>query len=78
MPTKNIHKVYYNNNVMGGSAINSVDFGGISDPDAIDWINRVYDAGSSVNNKTANAVDTFILGCKSDGIWDSIKACCLL
>ena len=26
----------------------------------------------------ANAIDSFIVGCKADGIWDPIKACCIL
>jgi hypothetical protein len=26
----------------------------------------------------ANAINTFITGCKADGIWDAIKACCIL
>jgi hypothetical protein len=26
----------------------------------------------------ANAINTFITGCKADGIWDAIKACCIM
>jgi hypothetical protein len=26
----------------------------------------------------ANAINTFITGCKADGTWDAIKACCIL
>jgi hypothetical protein len=26
----------------------------------------------------ATSIDNFIVGCKSDGIWDAIKACCIL
>ena len=47
-------------------------------PETLDWITAVYAAGSSVNTATANAVDEFVSGCKSDGIWDAIKACCVL
>lgn len=49
-----------------------------SNAESVDWINAVYAAGSSVNTATAKAVDQFVSGCKSDGIWDAIKACCVL
>lgn len=26
----------------------------------------------------ANAIDTFVRGCKTDGTWDAIKACCIM
>ena len=26
----------------------------------------------------ANAINSFVVGCKQDGIWDSIKACCVM
>ena len=26
----------------------------------------------------ANAINNFVVGCKQDGIWDSIKACCIM
>ena len=32
---------------------------------------------SQVKN-LVDAIDTFIAGCKSDGIWDPIKACCVM
>ena len=49
-----------------------------SNSEAQDWINAVYAAGSSVNTATAKAVDDFVSGCKADGIWSAIKACCVL
>ena len=49
-----------------------------TNPEAVDWINAVYAAGSSVNTATAKAVDDFVSGCKADGIWSAIKACCVL
>jgi hypothetical protein len=38
----------------------------------------VLAAGSSVNGAVVKAVDEFVRGCKADGIWDAIKACCVL
>ena len=43
-----------------------------------DYINRIYAAGSSIDTTAANAINDFVTGCQNDGIWDSIKACCIL
>lgn len=49
------------------------------DPDATRYINAVQLAdGQALEPEVAMAVDTFVRGCKSDGIWDAIKASCLL
>jgi len=48
------------------------------DPDALAYFSRITAAGSSITDKNKLAVDAFIKGCKTDGIWTAIKACCLL
>ena len=48
------------------------------DPDAADYFARIEEAGSSINFNNRNAVNQFIVGCKEDGIWNAIKASCIL
>lgn len=49
------------------------------DLDAIAYFNRVQTAdGQALEDTTKIAISTFIVGCKSDGIWDAIKSCCIL
>lgn len=50
----------------------------VNDPDAQAWVNNVYSAGSTVNAAVARAVNDFVVGCKTDGIWSAIKAACIL
>jgi hypothetical protein len=50
----------------------------VSDADAQSWVDRVYAAGSTVSQPVANSVNSFVLGCKSDGIWDAMKSVVLL
>jgi hypothetical protein len=47
-------------------------------PDAQDWVNRVYAAGSTVSQPVANAVSSFVNGCQADGIWDAMKSVVLM
>jgi hypothetical protein len=49
-----------------------------SNADAQSWINRVYANGGTVSTATANAVNTFIEGCVSDGIWGAMQSVGLL
>jgi hypothetical protein len=50
-----------------------------TDADALTYLAAVAAAdGTGVEVGVANAVDAFVTGCKSDGIWDSIKASCIL
>ena len=55
-------------------------FAGIGfDPDALAYIAAVEAAdGQSLESGTRLAINTFINGCKTDGIWDAIKASCIL
>ena len=49
------------------------------DPDARAYIQAVEAADSQyLETAVASAIDTFVLGCKADGIWTAIKASCIL
>lgn len=49
------------------------------DPDAAIYIDRVEAAdGQSLEEGVKLAYSTFVSGCKTDGIWDAIKASCVL
>jgi hypothetical protein len=52
---------------------------GIDDPDAAAYIAAVELADQqSLETATKVAIHSFIKGCKRDGIWPAIKACCIL
>jgi len=55
-------------------------FAGVAsyDADAATYFSAIATAGSSITTANKAAVNAFIVGCKSDGIWTAIKACCLL
>ena len=49
------------------------------DPDAASYLRAVEAAdGQVLETPVKRAVDDFIKGCKADGIWDAIKASCIL
>jgi hypothetical protein len=49
------------------------------DPDALDFITRVELAdGQPLELAVKIAFNDFVVGCKADGIWSAIKACCIL
>jgi hypothetical protein len=49
------------------------------DPDALRYIAAVQKAdGQSLESGVKKAITDFVVGCKSDGIWDAIKASCIL
>jgi len=51
----------------------------VSDVDATLYIQAVEDAdGQRLESATAAAINSFVLGCKADGIWPAIKASCIL
>jgi hypothetical protein len=61
------------------SLISSSGFNGITDPDAARYITAVEAAdGELLEGGVAFAISNFIVGCKLDGIWDAIKASCIL
>lgn len=60
-----------------------------TDPDAIDYLNRVATAdGAAVEVGVAQAIDAFVKGCKADSAgyagdptrtnWDALQACCIM
>jgi len=51
----------------------------IYDADALTYINAVQTAdGQSLEISVKLAINDFVVGCKSDGIWSAIKASCIL
>lgn len=51
----------------------------VSDSDAEAYLQSVESAdGSQLEQAVADAINSFVVGCKSDGIWSAIKASCLL
>jgi hypothetical protein len=49
------------------------------DTDAQAYITAVETAdGEPLETAVRNAINAFVVGCKEDGIWTSIKACCIL
>ncbi|NBN88588.1 MAG: hypothetical protein EBV32_05835, partial [Proteobacteria bacterium] len=56
--------------------INSYRFG---DADANAYIAAVETAdGQALEGDTRAAITAFVVGCKADGIWNAIKASCIL
>ena len=50
-----------------------------ADPDVQSYLTAVEEAdGQSLEYPVAVAIDEFVRGCKNDGIWDAIKASCIL
>ena len=49
------------------------------DPDAAAYITAVEAAdGQALEERVKIAIDNFVLGCKANGIWNAIKASCIL
>jgi hypothetical protein len=54
-------------------------YGFIADADARDYLTRVHTAeGQTLEPETCLAIEAFVTGCKTDGIWPAIKASCIL
>jgi hypothetical protein len=54
-------------------------FNGVTDPDAQTYLAAVEAAdGQALEGDVALAINDFVVGCKLDGIWDAIKASCIL
>jgi hypothetical protein len=54
-------------------------FNGVTDPDVQTYIAAVEAAdGQAIEGNVAYAINDFVVGCKDDGIWDAIKASCIL
>jgi len=51
----------------------------IYDPDALAYIGAVEIAdGQELEPSVRDAINDFVIGCKTDATWDAIKACCIL
>jgi hypothetical protein len=51
----------------------------VTDPDARTYLLAVEQAdGQFLESGVATAINTFVTGCKADGIWTAIKASCIL
>ena len=51
----------------------------VSDPDAMAYLRAVEEADNqALEQGVQQAVNQFVIGCKNDGIWDAIKASCIL
>jgi len=49
------------------------------DADARDYIRRVEAAdGQPLESQVRGAINSFVIGCKADGIWTAIKASCIM
>ena len=52
---------------------------GLTEPEAIDYVAAVEAAdGQELEFGVAKAINDFVVGCKADGIWNAIKASCIL
>ena len=64
---------------MSGFLINPYRFGAAVDTDAQTYILAVETAdGQALETAVRDAINAFVVGCKADGIWTAIKACCIL
>jgi len=52
---------------------------GLTEPEAVSYVAAVEAAdGEPLEYGVARAINDFVLGCKNDGIWNAIKASCIL
>jgi hypothetical protein len=59
--------------------INPYRFGVAYDADAQAYITAVETAdGQALETGVRDAINAFVVGCKADGIWNAIKASCIL
>jgi hypothetical protein len=62
--------------------LGAVTGGGVAlDPDAAAYIARVEGASGdnqALEQGVKDAINDFVVGCKADGIWDAIKASCIM
>lgn len=59
--------------------INPYSFAAAYDADAQAYITAVETTdGQALETGVRDAINAFVVGCKADGIWTAIKACCIL
>ena len=57
----------------------SPGWNGLTEPEAVSYVAAVEQLdGQPLEFATAKAINDFVLGCKNDGIWNAIKASCIL
>ena len=65
------------NTRIGG--IGSLSIKNTYDEDALNYLTAVEAAdGQALESSVKSAINTFVVGCKADGIWDAIVACCIM
>jgi hypothetical protein len=65
------------NTRIGG--IGSLSIKNTYDADALVYLNAVEAAdGQALESSVKSAINTFVVGCKTDGTWDAIVACCIM
>jgi hypothetical protein len=65
------------NTRIGG--IGSLSVKNTYDPDALAYLTAVEAAdGQALENSVKIAINTFVVGCKTDGIWSAIRASCIM
>jgi hypothetical protein len=65
------------NTRIGG--IGSLSVKNTYDPDALAYLTAVEAAdGQALENSVKIAINTFVVGCKADGIWDAIVTSCIM
>jgi len=69
--------MYIGNTRIGG--IGSLSVKNTYDADALAYLTAVEAAdGQALENSVKIAINTFVVGCKADGIWDAIVASCIM
>jgi len=59
--------------------IGSLSIKNTYDADALVYLNAVEAAdGQALESSVKSAINTFVVGCKADGIWDAIVASCIM
>jgi len=59
--------------------IGSLSIKNTYDADALAYLNAVEAAdGQALESSVKSAINTFVVGCKADGIWDAIVASCIM
>ncbi|MFZ9960568.1 MAG: hypothetical protein ACO3GP_09265 [Candidatus Limnocylindrus sp.] len=76
--TTDVAKVYLGSSEVQKVMLGSTEVWSSYDADAAAYFAAIASAGSSISAANKAAVDAFVKGCKADGIWTAIKACCLL
>lgn len=65
------------NTRIGG--IGSMSIKNTYDADALAYLNAVEAAdGQALESSVKSAINTFVIGCKADGIWNAIVASCIM